>query len=258
MLVRTLGGVDLRSDDGRRFDTLLSRPKELTLLVYLAYGASGGGCTTRDVLLSLFWPELDDGRARHALRQMIYSLRRQLGHGLVRCQNNREVGTHPNRLRCDANQLRAAAAAGRWEMAVTLYGGEFLAGFNPGQVSAELEHWIDGVRAQLRDTAVEAARWLSETAEAKGDMQPAIRWSRRAVEIAPHSERDMHRLIRLLGRIESVPEAVDAYRRYRQRLETDLDMLPGEALRQAVEGLLNRRRLWTKAKRHWTRSILDQ
>lgn len=239
--LRTLGALDLSFDDGSELTDLLSRPKELALIIYLATGTEGG-YVTRDSLLPLFWPELDEKHARHALRQMLYSLRRSLGPGGVRCRSNREVGLDPERVVCDASELLNAARSGDLETVATLYRGDFLTGFNPGDVSAELEHWIDHVRGQVREAAIHAVRSLAEAAERARDRTAAIRWSRTATEIEPLSEADAHRLVRLLGEAGAIPLALEAYERYRLRLKSDLTLPPGPEIQQEIRGLRERQR----------------
>lgn len=236
--LRTLGRIDLTRDDGSDLTDLLARPKELALVAYLATESALGGYVARDTLLALFWPGKDDAHARHALRQMLYSLRQHLGPEVVQSRGAREVGLDPELVRSDVDALREAAAEGRREEVLLLYGGDFLSGFNPGDVSAGLEQWIDEVRLRLRGEAVAAARSLADSAESAGRIGPAIRYGRRAVAIDPLAEADVHRLVRLLARTESVVEALETYERYRLRLEADLDLAPGAEIQQEVQRLL--------------------
>ena len=76
--LRTLGAIDLRRDDGVEVRSILAQPKRLALLVFLAM-AGPGTLVRRDRLLALFWPDADEDRARAALRDSLYFLRRSLG-----------------------------------------------------------------------------------------------------------------------------------------------------------------------------------
>ncbi len=71
---RTLGQVDLRGPDGLPVQELLTQPRRLGLLAYLAV-ARPRGLHRRDRLVTLFWPELDDTRARAALSQALHVIR---------------------------------------------------------------------------------------------------------------------------------------------------------------------------------------
>src|SRR3954453_10840758 len=76
----TFGGVALRRDGanvrGDGGEQQLPR-RGLALLVLLA-GAPDAG-VSRDSLMAYLWPESDEERARGALRQTLFSLRRELG-----------------------------------------------------------------------------------------------------------------------------------------------------------------------------------
>ena len=67
--LRTLGTLDLRDGAMGEIRRVLAQPKRLALLVYLALAPAA---PRRDSLLALFWPELDQGRARLALRQAVH------------------------------------------------------------------------------------------------------------------------------------------------------------------------------------------
>ena len=64
----TLGGLDLRDASGAKLSAVLAHPKRTALLAYLAVSRPRGD-HRRDTLLALFWPELDDTRARRALNE---------------------------------------------------------------------------------------------------------------------------------------------------------------------------------------------
>jgi len=76
--LRTFGSVELEDPDGRDLRPVLAQPKRLALLIYLA-ASRPFAVHRRDELLALFWPELDDARARDALNQAMRFLRQVLG-----------------------------------------------------------------------------------------------------------------------------------------------------------------------------------
>src|SRR2546427_1189020 len=75
---RLLGPLHLTDAQGREVQSLLTRPRRLALLAYLA-AATPGRLHRRDSLLPLFWPELDQEHARAALRQALHVVRDALG-----------------------------------------------------------------------------------------------------------------------------------------------------------------------------------
>src|ERR687888_466183 len=108
----TLGVVDLRDRDGREVRAVLAQPKRLALLVYLAV-AQPCGFHRRDTLLGLFWPELDEGRARAALRKAVLVLRRGLGAGALVGRGDEELGLGGGAVACDAVAFQQAGGARR-------------------------------------------------------------------------------------------------------------------------------------------------
>jgi DNA-binding SARP family transcriptional activator len=72
--LRTLGPLELRGTDPGGIAALVSQPKRLALLAYLAIAAPRG-FHRRDSLLALFWPESDQAHARGALRNGLSFLR---------------------------------------------------------------------------------------------------------------------------------------------------------------------------------------
>ena len=76
----TLGSSCIKDDGGIELSLDAQRPKRLALLAYLA-AARPFGPHRRDMLLTVFWPELDDARARAALRQSLHGIRRAVRHG---------------------------------------------------------------------------------------------------------------------------------------------------------------------------------
>ena len=66
--LQILGALDLRDDHGLEARAILTQPRRLALLAYLAVTAPRG-FQRRDRLLAMFWPEQDDEHARAALNR---------------------------------------------------------------------------------------------------------------------------------------------------------------------------------------------
>ena len=99
--LRTLGTIDLQREDGEELRAVLAQPKRIGLLAFLAL-SSPIGWQRRDRLIALFWPELDTERARNALNQAIFFLRRHLGSEAILTRNAEEVAVATDILWCDA------------------------------------------------------------------------------------------------------------------------------------------------------------
>src|SRR2546428_363701 len=165
---RLLGTVNLTSGEGREGRSLLSQPRRLALLPYLAAGMPRG-IQRRDQLLTLFWPELDQGHARAALRQALHVLREELGPHVLVCRGDEEVGLDFDVVRCDVAEFECAVAAGRLTEALDLYRGELLEGFFISG-APEFERWQHDERRRLRETASRAAPALVEAAADRGEL----------------------------------------------------------------------------------------
>ena len=70
----TLGGIDLVGPEGS-LRGVLAQPKRFALLVYLVL-QSRRGFVRRDTILSIFWPENEQTKARTSLRQALRALAR--------------------------------------------------------------------------------------------------------------------------------------------------------------------------------------
>src|SRR5215213_10569083 len=78
--LRTFGGLSLERD-GIRLDEIVAQRKVLALLAVLA--RSGDAGIGRERVMALLWADSDMNRSRGSLKQMLHTLRRQLGDEIV-------------------------------------------------------------------------------------------------------------------------------------------------------------------------------
>lgn len=216
---RLLGGLELEAADGTNVSAILSQPKRVALLVLLACG-SGRGLLRRDSLIGLLWPELDQDRGRHALRQSLYVLRKALGHDLVEARGDDEVGICRDMISCDVERFEREATGGNAESAMKMYGGDLLPGFFLHD-AVEFERWLEAERLRLRRIAASCCWRLAEEYETRGDGLGCSTWARRAVDHAPFDEGAVHRLIELLDRTGNRAGAISAYDHFARRLREE-------------------------------------
>jgi len=222
--LRVLGALDVMGPDGHRLLSVSAQPKRVALLAYLAIG-DPGAFKRRDRLMGVFWPDVDDERARHALRQALYVLRKGLGSEVLETRGDKELRLARSALWCDAAAFEDAVSRGRHREALDGYGGELLPGFYIEGAHA-FEHWLDTARTRLQRLAADAAWSLAAQEESIGHATGAARWAHRAAELAPWDEAGLCRLIELLERVGDRSGALHAYERFSTQLAREFEAEP--------------------------------
>lgn len=236
--LRVLGGTTLSVGDEPVLSGLLRRPKRLALLTYLLV-ARPRGFHRRERLLALFWPEQQDSRARHALRQALHELRCELG-PIIENRGTDEIAISRTRVWCDAVAFDDANAACDLQRAVSLCGGELLDGITIQGASPALQDWLDRERARYREDAARAACSLAERAAADGNSSSAIRWGRVAATLSPLDEMVLWRLLELYRDLGYRAGAEKLYRLFAQRLGAEFGLEPSERSRLLIETIRGR------------------
>src|SRR5205085_6808780 len=143
--LRTLGGLAIERPGASTSGGATSARRRLSILAVLA--AAGTRGVPRDKLHTLFWPESNTERARHALDQALHWLRRDLKTDAL-LLGREELSLNPAAIASDVAEFRAALAHNDFGTAVSLYGGPFLDGVFIADAS-EFERWLDAERAVL-------------------------------------------------------------------------------------------------------------
>src|SRR5262252_642470 len=224
--LRLLGEIQLRATppDGAEVDALLRQSKRLALLAYLASPAPGTW-HRRDVLLALFWPELDTAHARTSLRNALHVLRRTLGDAILRTRGDEEVSLDPALVQSDLADVWAALRDDRAEDAMAHYGGELLVGLFPPD-SDGFMRWLETERARLKVALSSAAAARVNELERDGNVERALAVARRIVEINRDDETLVRRLMSLHEMSGDRAGALQAFESYRTRLANDFDAEP--------------------------------
>ena len=166
----TFGGMALRADDGA--SAIRLRPQRLALLAIIAAGGDQG--VSRERLVGLLWPESDEDRAHHSLRQTRYAIRSDLGQEVINSSGS-TLSLEESAITADIIDFRTAVERGERERAISIARGSFLDGFYlPG--AANFERWVEEERGRL--TAAITSTLLSLAAEAAhaGDHDAVARW----------------------------------------------------------------------------------
>ena len=207
--LRTLGPVELEGASGPQADAVTRGPKRLALLVYLAVDPPRG-FKRRDALAALLWPELDQQRARHALRNTLHELRKALDDGALSSRGSEEVGLSAGALWCDLVAFDEMLAAGEREEALTLYRGPFLDGFHVPGAAPEFEHWVNRERDRLTRCHAATLEGLAKECEARDDFRAAAEHWR---VLSAHLPWDGRVALRLMLALEAAGDRAEAIRR---------------------------------------------
>ena len=218
--LRTFGGMTLERD-GVRLDEIIAQRKVLALLAVLARAGDAG--IGRERLMALLWAESDTERARGSLKQMLHTLRRQLGPDVVTGMSE----LHLNRqiVSSDVADFSTSIAAGDLEKAVEFYRGPFLDGVyrRAGTRLRSLAGWAArGIAAHLYG----CARGLARKAEAEGRRADAVAWWLRCREADPLRASSVLALMGALDQAGDRAEALRYAQMHQDLLRTEISALP--------------------------------
>ena len=222
----TFGGLGIEPDDGSTTPRL--RPPRLALLAVLA--AAGDRGVSRDRLASLFWPEADEPRARHSLRQARYALRNELGREVIRAAGT-VLALDDAAISADIIDFRSALAAGNPARAVELVRGSFLDGFYLAGAST-FERWVEEERARVSDATTSALLSMAAEATQRDQRDAAVDWWRRLTLVDPLSGRYALGYLKALAAHGNRAEALAFARQHEVVVRRELEADPDPAIRR--------------------------
>ena len=228
--LRVLGGFALEGEPGVAAPPRPQRRGDAILAVLAVCGELG---CTRDRIVALLWPESDDARSRHGLRDALHAIRRALGPGVVSSDGQR-LRLNPSGIDSDIQAFTQALSCGRHADAVQAYGGPLLEGFHVDD-APEFEHWLDGERVRLAREYAEALTHLATAAEHAGAWGEAVGWWARAVEHDPLNSHVVVRHMEAMAATGDRANALMAADEHRRRLREELDLEPGSDVLAEVE-----------------------
>ncbi len=231
--LRTFGTVSLEGIEGDDVASVLSQPKRLALLIYLA-AAQPGQLHRRDTLLALFWPERDEQHARNALSQSLSYLRRHLPDDALVSRGFDEVGIAPGSVAIDVVEFDSALREERWEAALSHYQGDFLHGFHVGSAGG-FEEWMELERERLKGAAAKAAWSLAHQQIRTGALVDAERTARRALGLICTDESPVREFIKALAGAGDRAAALSFYSRFCDGLMEQLELEPSPQTLRLVE-----------------------
>lgn len=232
--ILTLGRLDIRRDDGHSLANILSQKKRVALLCYLA-AREPRAFVQRHAVAAMFWPDSTEDRARNALRNALHYLRTTLHPDLILTHGDEEIALDPNIIWCDVAHFESLVKAGRLDEALTLYNGEFLDGFLPGDLP-DFNDWVDRRRRTITHLAIDAARQLAFD-QSEEHPREALQWTRKWTELAPYEEPAMRAHVQMLMRNGDRAGAIEAYELWEARLAKDLAAAPSKESARLIESI---------------------
>lgn len=224
--LRLFGAPLLRAGNS---DVALPRKRTRALLYYLAADPARH---PRALLADLIWPELDERRARRQLSDALTDIRRALGADAVGADADHTWWALApvdaplfSTLLASAMRASGAQQAALLQDALSLFGGEFMQGFDLDDAE-NFEHWLHDLRTRCTLQALEACNRLAKLRLDAGDSGGAITAARRGIAIdALHEE--LHRiLIEALWLSGDRAAALRQHAVLRDALERELGIAP--------------------------------
>ncbi|MDX1664060.1 MAG: AAA family ATPase [Candidatus Promineifilaceae bacterium] len=205
-----------------------------------AYLAVGGEAQSRDALATFLWPELDDSRARAALRRTLSSLKSAVGDAPLYITRD-QLGLELDQVWCDLfafngaleavaahdhdNSALCPACVSHLERAAALYRDDFLTGFSLRD-SVQFDDWQMEQGELLRRSLARVLAMLVDSYQAKGEYGRAIEYAIRWLALDPLRESVHARLMQLYAWNEQRSAALRQYRECVRVLDEELGVAP--------------------------------
>jgi len=230
LYLRTFGGLTLHNG-AHLWPVSGGHRARHALLAILATAGERG--VSRDRLFALFWPESDADRARGALKQALYTLRKELGESQLTLGNG-VVRLNPDVIGSDVSDFDRAHRARDHSRAVELYAGPFLDGFHLSGLP-EFDNWLERERDRLATQYCGALRELAMVAESAGDDAAAIAWWKRLSAADPLNAQPALSLIKALARTGDRVSALQVARSYQALVKAQLEVDADPAIESLAE-----------------------
>lgn len=225
-----LGGFALERPSDAAAPSLPQRRAQATLALL---GVSGDLGCSRERVLGLLWPESDQARARHNLRDVLYAIRRALGPDAVLATGD-TLRLEPSLVTSDVQEFDRALATARLADAVTLYGGPLLDGFHIDD-APDFERWVDDERARLFRECQHALKRLAKKAEHEERWDDAAYWWERAVAGDRFNSRLVVRRMLALTRAGDRANAIQEAEAHCLLLANELQLEPDDAFLEELD-----------------------
>jgi DNA-binding SARP family transcriptional activator/tetratricopeptide (TPR) repeat protein len=208
------------------------RPRSLALLAMLA--AAGTKGISRDRALGILWPESDPERARHALSQTVYNLRRELRTDVV--LSTPDLRLDARLITSDVEDFRLATSAKDWPRVADLYTGPFLDGFYLAD-APEFERWVEEERGAFAAHGIRAIEATARQRTSENAFDEALELRRRLTRLDPVNSTFAASYMEALAARGQRTAALAHGKAYAELLRKEFDAEPDRAVQQLINRL---------------------
>ena len=187
--------------------------------------AAGPRGTTRERLVGVLWPEVPEDQGRHALAQVLYALRKDLGIPDLLDSSTPMLRLHAGSIHSDVGDFLEAMARGDHAAAIALNSGPFLDGVYLSQAPG-FETWVEEERGHLTAQLRRALEQEADALERSGELRRAAdRW-RQLVGLDPLATGPRLRLMRALDAAGEPAAALEEARAHAEAVSRELGTGP--------------------------------
>ncbi|MDX2184053.1 MAG: BTAD domain-containing putative transcriptional regulator [Gemmatimonadaceae bacterium] len=235
MRIKLFGPPSVWRDDTQLAGALAQRRRLALLSVLAVAAAPGRPGVTRERILALLWSNDDEERARAALSQALYAIRRDLGadDAIV---GQSDLRLNPQRVSCDYWDFLQAVAEGADQAAAELRIGPLLDGLDVPD-ARDFEFWVEEQRTDADRVWATAADRVATAATNAGDTATAVRWRRALANADPLSGRSAVALALALNAAGEREAALRHLRVHAALVEQELESAPSAEVTALAERL---------------------
>ena len=228
--IRVLGPPSVEYADGSPVEGLgLGKP--LGMLAYIILKNE----VRREELISLFWSDLPEEKARNAFRQTLHRLRKGLGDALITRGHASLAVESGGLLTVDLASFDAALQRSDFDTALELYKGPFLDGLELGE--PDFDNWVLGERARLGARHQWALEQAISSASAAGNANLALARAGMLTSSAPLAAGAALTETSLLIAAGRTSEARTKLEQFSQRYRTEFAEEPPQEIRESLARL---------------------
>lgn len=229
--VRTFGSLVISTDDARISSEGNRSRKAWTLLGYLIYNRQRA--IRKSELIELLWGNIDDtANYAGALKTLVYRLRSELnnlwdgaGHELLRSQGDtyKFDDSCPIKVDCEIFEKASDSLDDIME-SLKLYRGGFLR-------DMESELWVVSLGAYYHNLYIERIMKVGAELTAMGRSDELLPYWPVVSQLEPYNEEVHAIFMKAFINSNRQKDAIDIYHKFKDRLLSDLGVLPSESVR---------------------------